>query len=40
MTTIHDFTVRNIQGEPVPLSRFLSQRALGFNPARASALSR
>ena len=35
MTTIHDFTVRNIQGEPVPLSRYQGQVVLVVNTASA-----
>ena len=35
MTTISDFTVHNIQGEPVPLSRYQGQVVLVVNTARA-----
>ena len=35
MSTIHDFTVRNIQGEPVPLSRYQGQVVLVVNTASA-----
>ena len=35
MTTIHDFTVRNIQGESVPLSRYQGNALLVVNTARA-----
>ena len=35
MTTIHDFTVRNIQGEPVPLSRYQGRVVLVVNTASA-----
>jgi len=33
MTTIHDFTVRNIQGESVPLSRYQGNALLVVNTA-------
>ena len=35
MTTIHDFTVRNIQGESVPLSRYQGNALLVVNTASA-----
>ena len=35
MTTISDFTVHNIQGEPVPLSRYQGQVVLVVNTASA-----
>ncbi len=35
MTAIHDFTVRNIQGEPVPLSRYQGRVVLVVNTASA-----
>ena len=35
MTTIHDFTVRNIQGESVPLSRYQGKALLVVNTASA-----
>ena len=35
MTTMHDFTVRNIQSEPVPLSRYQGQVVLVVNTASA-----
>ena len=35
MTTIHDFTVRNIQGEPVPLSRYQGRVVLVVTTASA-----
>ena len=37
MTTIHDFTVRNIQGESVPLSRYQGNALLVVNTASACA---
>ena len=35
MTTIHDFTVRNIQGDSVPLSRYQGNALLVVNTASA-----
>ena len=35
MTTIHDFTVRDIQGQPVPLSRYQGNALLVVNTASA-----
>ena len=35
MSTIHDFTVRNIQGESVPLSRYQGNALLVVNTASA-----
>lgn len=35
MTAIHDFTVRNIQGEPVPLARYQGRVVLVVNTASA-----